>query len=274
MDLRLVTYNVSAWNVSEQHSISLSHKLSKIVDILAGSGADVICLQEATSVLIQLILNRTDYQLVGQVTSYCEQCVLLVNRLIKSSLKEVREMDCAVVADFKYPFAIDLTDDEANSSQGETQLIRIAAVHFAPFKEGGQERLVQMANILKLPLSDANGNGQLKVKHLIVAGDANVRADEVKTMLRLSKSQNQELHDIVDDLDTTSGGLKPFYTWNSFKNRYHGNGAFQFQCRFDRVLLSSELAALEHKLVGDKYYQGGYLSDHFGMDVVIRIPPP
>ncbi|KAI3654533.1 hypothetical protein MP228_000587 [Amoeboaphelidium protococcarum] len=233
MDLRLVTYNVSAWNVSEQHSISLSHKLSKIVDILAGSRADVICLQEATSVLIQLIMNRTDYQLVGQVTSYCEQCVLLVNRLIKSSLMKVREMDCALVADFNYPFAIDLTDDEANnSSQGETQLIRIAAVHFAPFKEGGQERLLQMANILKLPLSDANGNGQLKVKHLIVAGDANVRADEVKTMLRLSKSLHQELHDLVDDLDTTSDGLKPFYTWNSFKNRYHGNGAFQFSMPF------------------------------------------
>ncbi|KAI3638559.1 hypothetical protein MIR68_003057 [Amoeboaphelidium protococcarum] len=272
MDLRLITYNVSAWNVSEQHSISLSHKLSKIVDILAGSGADVICLQEATSVLIQLILNRTDYQLVGQVTSHCEQCVLLVSRLIKSSLMKVREMDCAVVGDFKYPFAIDLTNDNANSSQGETKLIRISAVHLAPFKEGGQERLMQMANILKLPLSDANG--QLKVKHLIVAGDANVRADEVKTMLRLSDSLKQELHDLVDDLDTTSVGLKPFYTWNSFKNRYHGNGAFQFQCRFDRVLLSSELLALEHKLVGDRYYQGGYLSDHFGMDVVIRIPPP
>ena len=66
-----------------------------------------------------------------------------------------------------------------------------------------------------------------------------------------------------------SGSNESKFTWNSRVNHYHDS--FEFTARFDRVFTSRGVTSSEYRLIGDSEFDGGYLSDHYGITVNITI---
>ena len=119
----------------------------------------------------------------------------------------------------------------------------VSNVHLAPYKQNADKRL-QMAQQLK---SFAEGGD------LIVLGDTNMRRSE-------ESSWREHL--------TLSFDETPPVTWDSYRNRFHGPGAFSFRCSFSRCLHSAGIhtqnigALKEACSVGSNSF---FISDHFAL---------
>ena len=120
--------------------------------------------------------------------------------------------------------------------------IQVCTMHLQPGKDGGDIRKNQISSIAAAAAQEFP---------LIVAGDANMRNAEVKRVPSKLKA------------------IKTPPTWDSRKNKYHGDGAFQFSCTFDRVFASSPSRVRNVKLVGQEELNHGgaswNLSDHYGV---------
>ena len=126
--------------------------------------------------------------------------------------------------------------------------------------EAFEMRKMQMEKVI-----EAHSKGA----RLVVAGDMNVRQREVAALIRCGKADLAELQ-----------LPKGVFTWNGFKNKYHGPDAFAFRCNFDRVFVScgsGEDAGGGDgtSLFGNKPIVHGnskfYLSDHFGIRSTVRL---
>lgn len=126
--------------------------------------------------------------------------------------------------------------------------------------ESFQMRQLQMTKVLNAHSTIA--------RCLIVGGDMNVRQKEIPRLASHSKLKLEE-------------ALLPkgAYTWNGFRNKYHGPDAFCFRCNFDRIFIATdgvdEKIELETVLFGNKPMEHGnckfFLSDHFGLRCIIRL---
>jgi endonuclease/exonuclease/phosphatase family metal-dependent hydrolase len=176
------------------------------------------------------------WRLVDQVQTHCEWTALYVSNEVEI-VSTILDIDAAVAA-------VAILD-------GVKTLI--ASAHLAPFKENGQLRIQQLAQIMSMVESD---------QCVIIAGDLNIRQDEATRFLRSQPS-------LKDASTVMPGALKDKATWDSFVNKYHSE-SFEFRSCFDRVFLSKSWDIADYRLVGKSKFGGTFLSDHFGICTTVK----
>ena len=240
--ITIVSINVSGFQPSQEAPRDWDPILA-FHELMLKESPDIIALQEVPH-------HGLDgnwlpgYVNVGTKPSHCENVLLLVKNEWAPHTIQIKKIDAPVV----------LVNIEFSTPQQQKSII-FGSCHLEPYKEGAAIRIAQLKKALDLCT---------KGDVIILAGDYNMRVKED------SKVEALGLKDAWKEAGSDKSHKN---TWDSTKNRYHGIGAYQFTCRFDRIYLKGEMDVDDFHLIGDQPLTNPfhYLSDHFGMIAKIRI---
>lgn len=130
--------------------------------------------------------------------------------------------------------------------------VAFVCVHLAPSSHGRESRFEQMCTIAETLNS---------YEKCVVIGDTNMRAIEDRDVENLG---------FTDAWKQVGSNYEDKFTWNSRINHYHENG-FEFTARFDRAYIKG-VNCSSFSLIGNEKDNGAYLSDHFGIMIIIDSP--
>lgn len=134
-------------------------------------------------------------------------------------------------------------------------------------KEGAAERKTQYTSLMRQMLQHA--------PNCILLGDFNMRtAEDIHAETALQDGGGRWM----DAWKASPPGPIKYaskFTWDSFVNKYHEDG-FQYRARYDRCYYRGEdiVGVEKFDLIGNRPVEdrpGEYLSDHFGMVVVLGV---
>lgn len=142
--------------------------------------------------------------------------------------------------------------------------IAISSSHLMWSKEGAAERKQQYTSLMRQMLQHAN--------NCILMGDFNMRTAEDAQAENAAGAGWSDAWKASPPGPTKDASK---FTWNSFINRYHEDG-FQYRARYDRCYYRGEdiVGVNRFDLIGNQSVEnrpGDYLSDHFGMAVVLGV---
>jgi len=208
-----------------------------IASVIANANADVVCLQECPSERwADVALAEHDYRAIGSARSHCGFVVVLVKMHLAALADRTRVDGPSVAVRLCLPDAPNVT---------------VVSSHLAPFADGAQERTRQLTCLV----------AQVATDLCVFAGDFNMRKAEDAVAEKLGGG-------LVDAWKASGEDRDKKFTWDSYKNKYHGSDAFKFTARFDRVYLRGGLGVQTFELVGSETVnerEGHYLSDHYGI---------
>ena len=244
--LRILTWNVADFDPASlisktaPSSWSVERNRGALLAAIKSTGADVALLQECPSSNFEL--DPLEYDRTSTCASHCGYVHAFARRDEDSwhveSSRALTSCPAVLVTLAK-----------------KGKRVNVCTMHLHPGKEGAEKRKRQLSFI-----SSSLSPSARKGVPFIVAGDANMR--------------NAEMKGIPSDLHA----IPTAPTWDSRKNKYHGENAFAFKCTFDRAFVSSQVRVLGATLMGDRPVtiqntHAWYLSDHFGICIDVAIPP-
>jgi endonuclease/exonuclease/phosphatase family metal-dependent hydrolase len=218
-------------------SLVIDPAADAIASVIANANADVVCLQECPSERwADVALAEHDYRAIGSARSHCGFVVVLVKMHLAALADRTRVDGPSVAVRLCLPDAPNVT---------------VVSSHLTPFADGAQERTRQLTCLV----------AQVATDLCVFAGDFNMRKAEDAVAEKLGGG-------IVDAWKASGEDRDKKFTWDSYKNKYHGSDAFKFTARFDRVYLRGGLGVQTFELVGSETVnerEGHYLSDHYGI---------
>lgn len=214
-----------------------------LVNAIVSVDADVLCLQECPKKWAEVALAKHGYCAMGSAPSHCGNVVLLLKEFLAPLADRVQIVGPSVAVRLSLP---------------EVPEITVASSHLAPFAKGADERTRQLTHLVTA----------VPTETCVLAGDYNMRQAEDSTVETMGGG-------LTDAWKASGADRDRKFTWNSYRNTFHGLDAFKFTARFDRVYLRGGLCVESFNLIGNvpvDERDGHYLSDHYGILVNVLLP--
>ena len=290
----LLSWNIDGIDETRERDRML--RCLAVAEHIAATQPAIVMLQEAVPPILELLLAP---QLLGnhyevicpENPSMPYYCVFLLHEQRVQKLAAARTRHFASSRMGRHFLAVDVSVDAQTDAS-----LTFVTTHLESMKTEKAERVKQFTEVL-LAIGDAG----LKGRTVVLAGDLNIRDDEVVAARHRAREKSPQIDNIVDVWTWCGSPKGQEFTWDTSENTNLGV-LYKSRCRFNRFFLSSgvtdgkgisrgkfaegslsnckhvpnvaQWAATDFTLVGQSQVEGlgRFPSDHWGLQINWVLP--
>jgi endonuclease/exonuclease/phosphatase family metal-dependent hydrolase len=204
-----------------------------VAEHIAATQPAIVMLQEAVPPILELLLAPqllgNHYEIIcPENPSMPYYCVFLLHKQRVQKLAAARTRHFASSRMGRHFLAVDVSVDTQTDAS-----LTFVTTHLESMKTEKAERVKQFTEVL-LAIGDAG----LKGRTVVLAGDLNIRDDEVVAARQRAREKSPQIDNIVDVWTWCGSPKGQEFTWDTSENTNLGV-LYKSRCRFDRCFFLS-----------------------------------